>query len=85
MNLIVDINKALYHSSITRARCGKWIHVSYSDPKLKNQKELHEIGCPECQESYSTGILPDYDEMERLEKIEIQEWMKEYAEKNKEK
>jgi len=39
MNLIIDKNRVFYHSSISRARCGKWVHVSNSDPKLKNQKE----------------------------------------------
>jgi len=39
MSLIIDKNRVFYHSSISRARCGKWVHVSNSDPKLKNQKE----------------------------------------------
>lgn len=82
MLFIVDIEKALNYSVIDTARCGESVHVHWGRNKpSKNQKELHEEKCPSCQESYRTGIIPDYAEMHR---IRMEGWMKDYVEKNKE-
>ena len=81
MNFIVDMEKALYHSVLHTARCGDSVLVSYTGKKPEKTKlDIHEESCPRCQESYRTGIIPDYAEMER---IKNEKWAKEYAEKIK--
>ena len=79
MNLIIDMEKALRYSVLETARCGETILVSHGRPG-NTQLDIHEKSCPACQESYRTGIIPDY---EKIDRERHEKWIKDWGEKEK--